>query len=64
MCVLDGTMHIDEISSIMPRAQLVVVTETEVLYTNFISGVCNVIVVEPFDILPSRWSENVGVCRE
>jgi hypothetical protein len=53
ICAEDGTTHIDVILKMMPEATIVAAVNTEFLYTNFISGFCNVIASEQFDIAES-----------
>jgi len=50
ICALDGTTHVDVILKLMPNATIVSAVNPEFLYTNFISGFCNVIAAEQFDI--------------
>ncbi|KAG7340723.1 glutamine synthetase II [Nitzschia inconspicua] len=50
ICALDGTTHIDVILKLMPDATVAAVVNPEALYTGFISGTCNVIAAEQFDI--------------
>jgi hypothetical protein len=50
ICALDGTTHVQVILDMMPNATIVAAVNPEFLYTNFISGFCNVIAAEQFDI--------------
>jgi hypothetical protein len=50
ICALDGTTHVDEITRLIPDAQIISVVGSDFLYSNFIQGLCNVIAGEQFDI--------------
>lgn len=53
ICALDGTTHIDVILKMNPDNTIITSVDPEYLYTNFISGFCNVIAGEQFDIAES-----------
>jgi hypothetical protein len=50
ICTLDGSTHVDVIVQMMPDVAIVAAVNPEFLYTNFLSGFCNVIAAEQFDI--------------
>jgi general L-amino acid transport system substrate-binding protein len=50
ICVLDGTTHVDVILKLNPDSSIVAAVNPEFLHTNFISGFCNVIAAEQFDL--------------
>eukprot|EP00934_Nitzschia_sp_Nitz4_P005117 Nitzschia sp. Nitz4//scaffold238_size30058//11696//14318//NITZ4_008000-RA/size30058-augustus-gene-0.16-mRNA-1//-1//CDS//3329543531//5107//frame0 len=53
ICILDGTTHVDKTLELIPDVKLVSVVSSEYLYTSFLSGHCNVIAGEQFDIAES-----------
>jgi general L-amino acid transport system substrate-binding protein len=53
VCVLDGTTHVDIVAEKFPTVQIISAVASEYLYTNFLSGSCNVIAGEQFDIAES-----------
>jgi ABC-type amino acid transport substrate-binding protein len=53
ICALDGTTHIDIITNKFPNVPIVSVVGSNALYSNFLSGLCNVMASEQFDIVES-----------
>ena len=54
ICVLDSSTHIDILLKLIPDATIVVSVNNAALYSNFLSGFCNVIAGEQFDVAESN----------